>query len=92
MSSIKDFDTLIEIEDCLLENLNSEDEIDGHDIGMREANIFILTNNSTQAFDRVKDVLSNREFWRDVRVACRETAGNQYTILWPKTCIDFKIG
>ncbi len=45
-----DFDALIELETKLTFELGSVHDVDGHDIGSGEVNIFILTNNPDEAF------------------------------------------
>ena len=55
--SIEDYDTLIEIEDILSLRLSKESEIDGHDAGAGEMNIFISTDNPRQTFQEVQGVL-----------------------------------
>jgi hypothetical protein len=90
-SSIKDYDAMIEIEDALVEKLSDENEVDGHDAGSGEMNIFIRTDNPKSAFNEVKGILGSRDFWVDARVAYREVAGSEYTILWPKDLTEFKV-
>jgi hypothetical protein len=90
-SSIKDYDAMIEVEDALVENLSAANEVDGHDAGAGEVNIFIRTDDPTRAFSEVEAILGTRDFWVDARVAYREVAGNEYSILWPKDLTEFKI-
>lgn len=90
-SSIKDYDAMIEIEDALVENLSAANDVDGHDAGSGEVNIFIRTDDPKRAFNEVKAILGTRDFWVDARVAYREVAGNEYTILWPKDLTEFKV-
>ena len=61
-SSIRDFDTLIEIEDVLLEGLKDGSDVDGHDAGSNEMNIFIQTNNPEITFKEIKAVLGTHDF------------------------------
>jgi len=90
-SSIKDYDAMIEIEDLLMKNLTEENEIDGHDAGSGEVNIFIHTDDPKRAFKKVKTILGNRECMIDVRVAYREFSKSEYTILWPRDLAKFKV-
>jgi len=89
--SIKDFDALVEIEDALIANLSGESEVDGHDAGSGEMNIFVMTDRPQSAFDEVKAILASRELWLSIRAAYREVTGSDYTILWPKGLTEFKI-
>lgn len=54
-SNIEDFDQLIEIEDKLESALGNLHEVDGHDFGSGEMNIFIHTNDPDSAFELVKN-------------------------------------
>ena len=82
---------MIEIENALVENLSPANDVDGHDAGSGEVNIFIRTDDAKRAFNEVKAILGSRDFWVDARVAYREVAGNEYTILWPKDLTQFKV-
>jgi len=90
-SSIKDYDAMIAIENVLLEKLSSSSEIDGHDAGSGEVNIFIHTDDPQRAFAEVKAVLGSRDFWIDARVAYRELDKGEYTILWPTDLDTFGV-
>jgi hypothetical protein len=90
-SSIKDYDAMIEVEDALVEKLSEANDVDGHDAGSGEVNIFIRTDDPKRAFNEVKAILGSRDFWVDARVAYREVAGSEYTILWPKDLTEFKV-
>jgi hypothetical protein len=88
---IKDYDAMIDIEDALSENLGQNSEVDGHDMGSGEMNIFIRTDNPVDAFNRVQATLGSRDFWVNARVAYREVENDKYTILWPKGLNEFKV-
>jgi len=90
-SSMKDYDAMVEIEDALIENLGSKSEVDGHDAGSGEVNIFIRTNDPKKTFNEVKAILESRNMWADVRVAYRDVSKSEYAILWPTHLTKFKI-
>lgn len=90
-ASIKDYDEMIEVEDALIEQLSESHEVDGHDAGASEVNIFILTNDFEKAFDEVKAVLQGKELWIDARVAYREINKSEYTVLWPQGLNKFSV-
>lgn len=90
-TSIKDYDVMIKAEDALIERLSELHEVDGHDAGVGEMNIFILTNDFGTAFDEVKAVLQDEELWVDARVAYRDVNDSEYTILWPEGLREFNI-
>lgn len=91
VSSIEDYDELIRIEDRLLERWSGENEVDGHDFGVAEANIFILTDNPRQAFEEARELLGNDTLWNGVRAAYREVTGNEYALLWPTGGAVFRV-
>src|SRR5262245_39961257 len=79
------FDDLIEIEGRLTKGLSGKAEIEGHEIGRDEADIFILTDDPQSTFEDAKPILVSLGHWRDVRAAFRETSEDEYTVLWPQT-------
>lgn len=89
--AIGDFDSLIEVENILYERLSVNHEVDGHDMGSGEANIFIITENPKQAFEEIRQALQSETCWSDVRIAYREISGEEYVPLWPKGLRGFSV-
>lgn len=85
------YDGVIEIEDILIESLGDEAELDGHDIGSGEMNIFIWTSDPRAAFAVAQAALAANRLWEDVRAGFREEAEDTYTALWPEDLSDFAI-
>ena len=90
-SSMNDYDAMIEVEDVLVEKLSEASEVDGHDAGVGEVNIFIHTDNPKSAFEEIKIILGSRAYWVDARVAYREVAKSEYIVLWPEGLTEFKV-
>ena len=90
-AAIKDYNTLIKVEDVLIENLSKSSAVDGHDMGSGEMNIFIHTDDPKAAFREIKATLGSRDFWVDARVAYREVTGSDYSVLWPKGLTEFRV-
>ena len=90
-SSIQDFDAMIAIENKLIENLSEGSEVDGHDFGSGEGNIFILTDDPERAFSEIEASLNNDDSWLNARVAYREITKDHYTILYPEDLKVFRI-
>jgi hypothetical protein len=91
-ADMADLHRLVEIEDTLLVRLpTGSGEVDGHDIGSKEMNIFILTNEPLRCFERVKAILGKEDAWANIRVAYRELAGENYAILWPPDLTEFAV-
>ncbi|MDQ2994276.1 MAG: DUF695 domain-containing protein [Pseudomonadota bacterium] len=89
--SYGDLDWIINIEDRLDECL-VDAEVDGHDIGNGEVNIFIHTNNPEDTFEAVKNLLQNDySAFNDAKIAYGDLGGDRYTCLWPKELTEFKV-
>jgi len=90
-SSIQDYDDMVAMENKLIENLNEGSEVDGHDAGSGEVNIFILTDDPELTFSEATAILDSSDYWLNVRVAYREVAKSHYIILWPKDLTVFRV-
>jgi len=89
--SIADYDRMIEVESALIDGLSEGSEVDGHDAGSGEMNIFVHTNNVQDAFVEIKGLLAARAALNSARVAYREMGKNEYTVLWPEHLERFSI-
>ena len=78
----EDLDSLIDLEDRLTEVLTDAD-VDGHDIGSGQANIFILTSDPRGTFLAAKPVLQKASQLDNLTVAYREADGEVYMVIWP---------
>lgn len=90
-TSIDDYDRLVSFEEDLRAALVGFADIDGHDCGSGEFNIFIHTNDPAAIFERVREVVRNRRPEYLMKVAYRDLAGEDYTILWPPDLKAFAI-
>ena len=90
-ASLADYDRMIQIEEALIQGLGGDHDVDGHDEGSGQMNIFVRTNDPKKAFDQAKAILSKDDAWKDIRAAYREVSKNAYTILWPKGLAEFKV-
>lgn len=90
-NSTEDYDRIISIENLLIENLPKGSEVDGHDAGSEQANIFIHTSSPVETFDAIKNLLRDQIFWDSARAAYRELSGSRYEMLWPKDLKQFMI-
>ena len=88
--SAEDFDRLVALEEKLSEALASEHDVDGHDFGSGEMNLFIHTNDPQTAFEKVKRILLS-EGSAKLTAAFREMNGSTYIVLWPEGAKEFKV-
>lgn len=89
--SVEDFDRLIEMEDRLEEHLEPNSEVDGHDFGSEEMNIFIYSSDPKECFERAKDILSGMTDISKMKAAYRHIESEEFTCLWPKGLNNFEV-
>ena len=90
-ASISDFDSLMEAEEFLSENLSELHMVDGHDMGCGEFNIFVLTDAPKTAFSEIKDLWRVQENLASARIAYRKVLTDTFVVLWPHDLSEFKI-
>ncbi|NCC49578.1 MAG: hypothetical protein EOM20_00025 [Spartobacteria bacterium] len=89
--SITDYDLLTKIEESLEVAIASDADIDGHDFGHGEMNIYIFTNNPIQTFSSVKNVIESYGLLHDMKAAYRNPEEETFTTLWPEGLKEFAI-
>jgi hypothetical protein len=86
-----DFDELVAVEEKLVEHLNGLALVDGRDFGMTEFNIFVLTDNPAEAFERAQSVIRNEPVRYNMRAAYRLIHSEGNVILWPPNLAEFSV-
>ncbi|MFA5375780.1 MAG: ABC transporter [Dehalococcoidia bacterium] len=81
---IEDFESLVKFEDSLIKIIGTSAEVDGHDFGSGEANIFIITPNPASTFALIKKKLASNGMLKQCLVAHRELQGEKYSVIWPE--------
>jgi hypothetical protein len=82
--SLADYDQMIAVEDHLTEELGDSADVDGHDVGSGETNIFIFTDDAAATFRRIKPLLQSMGRLEAVTAAFRTVEGDQSTVIWPE--------
>jgi hypothetical protein len=82
--SLADYDAMVALEDCLIADVGTSAEVDGHDFGSGTANIYIFTTEPEMTFWRVRQRLKQDGKLESVTAAHRPVDGNDYTVIWPK--------
>ncbi len=90
-NSVDDFDRLVTLEDALIQELAGEAEVDGHDLGQSEFNIFVLTYEPASTFERARKCIGEQAIQYDWRAAYRELTSENYVVLWPPNLHEFSI-
>ena len=87
---IEDINCIAHLEEQLDEIL-IDAEVDGHDIGSNEINIFIHTNHPIASFEEIKAHLSQNIGLETIKIVYRDIHDDQYIPLWPVDLRDFKV-
>ncbi|MEP6811003.1 MAG: hypothetical protein ABI992_12230 [Chthoniobacterales bacterium] len=82
--SLADYDALIAWETLIEGALDESADLDGHDIGAAEANIFVITSEPETTFRRLLPALRRSGWPEDAMAAYRDIAGERYRVLWPE--------
>jgi hypothetical protein len=82
-ASAQEFDGLIALEEQLILTLPPTSEVDGHDFGCGEFNIFVLTDQPREAFDTAQALVRQRHPQCEFKAAYREMGRDEYVILSP---------
>ena len=88
--SVQEFDELVVLENLLVKNLPSHSEVDGHDFGSGEFNIFILTDQPKESFHAAEKTIQHYHLPQTLKAAYRELGQNNFVILWPPHLQEFK--
>lgn len=87
-NDLPDFDALVNLEDELQRLVESIADVDGHDMGSGEMNIFVLTADPVATFEQAKPLLSSASLLNKVGVAYREMSCDAFTVIWPESSME----
>jgi hypothetical protein len=82
--SLADYDAMVALENDLIAELGHSADVDGHDVGSGETNIFIITDDPLKTFRLSKAVLERKQRLEAVTAAYRRLDGENYTTIWPE--------
>jgi hypothetical protein len=85
------FDKLIRFEEALCSLVGDTDEVDGHDSGSGEMNIFILTDDPVATFNLVQQTDESIRPSKEMRAAYRVLGSEDYVCLWPPGSSHFHV-
>ena len=81
-AGIETFDAFVEIEEALMQALEPEHVVDGHDFGSDEGNIFIHTNDPASVLKAIRLSLGPHRM-NNAKVAFRPMGTEEYRWLHP---------
>jgi hypothetical protein len=85
------YDKLIRFEDALISLFGRSAKVDGHDFGLGEMNIFILTEDPISTFELVQQTDHSERPSQEMRAAYRSVDSEDYVCLWPAELKQFHI-
>ncbi len=85
-------DQVLTLEDDLMERLDPDVvDVDGHDAGSGEMNLFLFTDEPAAAFAQIKPIMTERSLPDRSAAAYRPTDGEDFVPLWPEGLQDFEV-
>lgn len=87
--SMEEFDRLVALEDQLIAELSDLATVDGHDFGLGQFNVFVLTDAPAASFRKAREIVTAQGIPNVMRSAYRELDGEDYVILWPSSLTEF---
>jgi hypothetical protein len=86
-----EFDELVSLEEELIRGLSAIAEVDGHDFGAGEFNIFVLTDQPRVSFDAAQALIRQWQPRCELKAAYREMDKDEFVILWPPGLAEFTV-
>jgi len=90
-STGKELDQLILLKDEIREDIGDHGNVDGHDIGSGEMNIFIFTEDPKATFERVKNIGSIPNHMSNLKAGYREVGEDDFVPLYPEGLDHFSV-
>ena len=79
---------LVNLEDAIAVVLRTSAQVDGHDIGHNEANIFVWTDDPIATFAPLFTLFETDGQIAYAKAAWRARDGDEYTVLWPANSME----
>ena len=86
------FDRLVRFEEELITIIGKTAEVDGHDFGSGEMNIFILTDDPVDTFSLTQQTGDSVRPSGKMKAAYRLLDREDYVCLWPPELSHFELG
>src|SRR5580698_9939103 len=90
-SSLEDYDALCKLEGSISSCLDELGEVDGHDMGVGEFNIFVVTDHPKVAFEKIKSLGVIVDFMPNLKAAFRDIGKDEYAVIFPSGLDHFAV-
>ena len=87
----QDFEDLVNLEKLIAQGLPVDSDLDGHDMGSGEFNIFVLTDRPEECFRAAQNILQLHNGFRAFKAAYRQIGQDDFVSLWPANSDPFTI-
>jgi len=85
-------DQVLALEDDLLEHLDPDEvDLDGHDAGSGEMNLFLFTDDPAAAFAQIKPIITAHSLLDQSTAAYRPADGEDFVPIWPAGLQKFEV-
>jgi hypothetical protein len=82
-SSLEGLEIIAALEGALATALGATVAMDGHDVGKRFINVFVLSADPASSFRRAKPSLESLQLLEKVTAAHRVVGGSLFKVIWP---------
>jgi len=90
-STADELDLLVSLEDEIREDIGAYGDVDGHDIGSGEMNIFVFTEDPKSAFEHIRKIGSIANRMTDLKVGYRIVGEDDFIPLYPEGLDQFSV-
>jgi hypothetical protein len=90
-ATLTDYDDLIRFENAVTSEIGALGNVDGHDAGSREMNVFLFTDDPQSAFNRIRPIADALGLLPKLVAAYRETESEDYDVVYPPGRPDFTV-
>ena len=87
-----DYSSLVEVEERLIASMSAGNDVDGHDAGQGEANIFVLTSDPLSSLREALAILADTGQGLHMRAGYRRLDEDVFTPAWPDDLAHFDVG
>lgn len=89
--SSEDFERMLALEEELIGGLGDFAEVDGHDSGQGEINLFVHTDEPDLVFNRIRTLPVARRMLPELAIAYRRFDSDDFKILFPEGLGHFEV-
>jgi hypothetical protein len=86
-----DLNRLVTWENMLTQHLAPTVEVDGHDLGSGEFNVFVFPDDPSRTFQKIHELPETKLLSGSMTAAYRPVDGEESVLLWPLDATQFNL-